>query len=71
MVMKVLTQELSSGAGKVELIDGIKTFDSSDAWTLIVPDSGPRFLVQAEGGSEEDASERAGRWASRIETMVG
>lgn len=71
MVMKALTQELSSGPGKVELIDGIKTFDAQDAWTLIVPDSGPRFFVQAEGQSDSDAEERASHWASRIEAMVG
>ncbi len=71
MVMKALTQELSAGPGRVELIDGIKTYDAPDAWTLIVPDSGPRFFVQAEGNSDADASERAASWAARIEYMVG
>jgi phosphomannomutase len=71
MVMKALTQELSAGTGRVELIDGIKTFDADNAWTLIVPDSGPRFLVQAEGTSDADAAARAQGWAARIESMVG
>lgn len=71
MVMKTLTQELSAGGGKVELIDGIKASDAPDSWTLIVPDSGPRFLVQSEGPSEQAAAARAAQWAARIEALVG
>jgi mannose-1-phosphate guanylyltransferase / phosphomannomutase len=71
MVMKALTQELSAGDRRVELIDGIKTFEAPDAWTLIVPDSGPRFFVQSEGPTESAAAQHADYWASRIDAMVG
>ena len=71
MVMKALTQELSQGPARVELIDGIKVSDADDGWTLIVPDAGPRFVVQAEGQSDAEADERVERWVERIESMVG
>ena len=70
MVMKALTTELSGGPEKVELIDGIKV-GQGNQWTLIVPDAGPRFVIEAEGRTDEEARERVAHWADRIEAMVG
>ncbi len=65
---KVMRMMMEDTKGKqVELLDGIKVYDS-DGWVLIVPDMDqPNFRVITQGASKEIASTLAKTYAERIE----
>lgn len=65
---KVMRMMMEETKGKqVELLDGIKVYDS-DGWVLIVPDMDqPHFRVITQGASKEIASTLAKTYAERIQ----
>jgi mannose-1-phosphate guanylyltransferase/phosphomannomutase len=66
-------RHLSSAAeGRVQLLDGVKVFETDDAWALVIPlPDEPVCRVWAEGSSEEDAAERAARYVDLVLEAVG
>ncbi|RXT15026.1 sugar phosphate nucleotidyltransferase [Ammoniphilus sp. CFH 90114] len=65
---KVMRMMMEETKGKqVELLDGIKVYDS-DGWVLIMPDMDqPHFRVITQGASKEIASTLAKTYAERIQ----
>jgi mannose-1-phosphate guanylyltransferase/phosphomannomutase len=55
-----------------ELLDGIKVYKGTDAWTLILPDaSEPSFRVYAEAPTQDQANEMVHRYVMRIGALKG
>lgn len=64
-VMRMMMEEIKGK--QVELLDGIKVYDS-DGWVLIMPDMDqPHFRVITQGASKEIASTLAQTYAERIQ----
>lgn len=64
-VMRMMMEEIKGK--QVELLDGIKVYDS-DGWVLIVPDMDqPHFRVITQAASKEIASSLAKAYAERIQ----
>jgi mannose-1-phosphate guanylyltransferase/phosphomannomutase len=55
---------------RVEDTDGLKVFDGSD-WALVIPDpEDPVTHVWAEGGSDSEAEQRAGKYVALVEEAL-
>ncbi len=64
-VMRMMMEDIKGK--QVELLDGIKVYDS-DGWVLIMPDMDqPHFRVITQGASKEIASTLAQTYAERIQ----
>jgi mannose-1-phosphate guanylyltransferase/phosphomannomutase len=70
-VMRVLAEE-SASAAKVEMLDGIKVFESDNSWALVLPDaSEPIVHVFAEGKNRDQANNLAHRYALKVTALRG
>jgi mannose-1-phosphate guanylyltransferase/phosphomannomutase len=68
-VMRRISEESRDGR-HVELLDGIKIFES-DTWVLVLPDAvEPLFHVYAESPDDGSSRELVGRWVRKIEKLV-
>ncbi len=75
-IMRVLTKEADSNNGHngehVELIDGIKFFQSNHNWALVLPDaSEPFFHIYAEADNPDTANQLLCRYVEKVEHLRG
>lgn len=69
-VMRVLTEENSGN--RVEMVNGIKIYQQSGSWALVLPDaSEPVVHVYAEGHTRDEADEIAHRYALKVTALRG
>ena len=69
-VMRRISEE-TRDANHVELLDGIKIFET-DSWVLVLPDAvEPLFHVYAESPEDSASQALVGRYVRKIEGLVG